>query len=252
MSYTVGQVAALTHVTVRALHHYDEIGLLTPGARTEAGYRRYDANDLQRLQQLLFYRELGFPLDQIAALLNGAADRQDHLRTQRQLLNERISRLQAVVAAIDRELEATRMGITLKPEERFEVFGDFVPEDHEAEAQARWGASPAFAESQRRVARYTKDDWVRLKNEASDLGRQLADAMRAGVPAASAEAMNLAEQHRQHITRWFYECSYEIHCGLGEMYVADPRFAKHYDDQAQGLASYLRDAILANARRAGA
>ena len=93
---------------------------------------------------------------------------------------------------------------------------------------------------------------MRLKNEATDLGRQLADAMRAGVPAASAGAMDLAEQHRQHITRWFYECSYEIHCGLGEMYVADPRFAKHYDDQAQGLASYLRDAILANARRAGA
>jgi len=191
-------------------------------------------------------------LDEIAALLNGAADRQERLRTQRQLLRERISRLQAVVAAIDRELEATQMGITLKPEERFEVFGGFVPEDYEAEAQERWGGSPAYAESQRRVARCTKDDWLRLKNEATDLGGHLADAMRAGVPAASTEAMDLAEQHRQHITRWFYECSYGIHCGLGEMYVADPRFARRYDAQAPGLASYLRDAILANARRAGA
>src|SRR5690349_24750310 len=100
MGLTVSQVAKLSGVSVRALHHYDEIGLLTPSARTEAGYRRYDADDLQRLQQLLFYRELGFPLDQIAALLDGDADRQDHLRTQRQLLSERISRLQAVVAAI--------------------------------------------------------------------------------------------------------------------------------------------------------
>lgn len=168
MSYTVGQVAALTHVTVRALHHYDEIGLLTPSERTEAGYRRYVAADLERLRQLLVYRELGFPLDQIAALLNGDADPQEHLRTQRQLLGERITRLQAMVAAIDQELEATRMGITLKPEERFEVFGNFVPEDHHAEAEERWGTSPAFAESQRRVARYTKDDWLRVKNEAGD------------------------------------------------------------------------------------
>lgn len=252
MSYTVGQVAALTHVTVRALHHYDEIGLLTPSGRTEAGYRRYDAGDLERLRQLLVYRELGFPLDQIAALLDGGADPQEHLRTQRQMLGERITRLQAMVAAIDHELEATQMGITLKPEERFEVFGNFVPEDHQAEAEERWGTSPAFAESQRRVSRYTKDDWLRLKNEAGDIAGQLAAAMRAGIKADSVQAMDLAEAHRQHITRWFYECSYKIHCGLGEMYVADPRFARHYDDQAPGLAAYLRDAILANAQRRGA
>ena len=114
MSYTVGQVAALTHVTVRALHHYDDIGLLTPSERTEAGYRRYNAGDIERLRQLLVYRELGFPLDQIAALLDGDADPQEHLRTQRQLLGGRITRLQAMVAAIDHQLEATRMGITLK------------------------------------------------------------------------------------------------------------------------------------------
>jgi len=80
----------------------------------------------------------------------------------------------------------------------------------------------------------------------------LAAAMRAGVPADSAQAMDLAEQHRQHITRWFYDCNYEIHSGLGEMYVADPRFTSHYDASAPGLAVYLRDAILANVRRAGA
>ena len=251
-SYTVGQLAAVAHVTVRALHHYDEIGLLTPSARTEAGYRRYSERDLERLQQLLFYRELGFPLDQIAALLDGDSAPQAHLRTQRQLLTERIARLQAMVSAIDRTMEANSMGFTLKPEERFEVFGDFVPEDHEAEAQTRWGSSPAFAESQRRVAQYTKDDWLRLKQEAADINDAMSAAMTADVPADSAQAMNLAERHRQHISRWFYECSYEIHRGLGEMYVADPRFAAHFDTVAPGLAAYVRDAILANARRAGA
>ena len=123
MSYTVGQLAALAHVTVRALHHYDEIGLLTPSGRTEAGYRRYNERDLERLQQLLFYRELGFPLDQIATLLDGDTAPQVHLQTQRQLLTERIARLQAMVSAIDRTMEANRMKQKLKPEERFEVFG---------------------------------------------------------------------------------------------------------------------------------
>ena len=250
MSYTVGQLAALAHVTVRALHHYDDIGLLRPSARTEAGYRRYSERDLERLQQLLFYRELGFPLDQIAALLDGETDPAAHLRTQRRLLTERITRLQAMVSAIDRTMEATEMGFTLKPEERFEVFGDFVPEEHEAEARARWGSSPAFDESQRRAAKYSKDDWLQLKKEAGDTVEGLAAAMRAGVPADSTQAMDLAERHRQHITRWFYNCSYEIHRGLGEMYVADPRFTKQYDAAAPGLAAYLRDAILANARRA--
>ena len=251
-TYTVGQLAALAHVTVRALHHYDERGLLTPSARTAAGYRRYSERDLERLQQLLFYRELGFPLDQIAALLDGETDPGVHLRTQRRLLTERIARLQAMVSAIDRTMEANGMELKLKPEERFEVFGDFVPEDHEAEAQARWGSSPAFGESQRRVAQYTKDDWLRLKKEAGDIVEGLAAAMRAGVPADSVQAMDLAEQHRQHITRWFYDCNYEIHSGLGEMYVADPPFTSHYDASAPGLAVYLRDAILANVRRAGA
>ena len=252
MNYTVGQLAALAHVTVRALHHYDEIGLLMPSSRTESGYRRYSERDLERLQQLLFYRELGFPLDRIAALLDGETDPAAHLRTQRRLLTERITRLQAMVSAIDRTMEANGMGLTLKPEERFEVFGDFVPEDHEAEARKRWDSSPAFDESQHRAAKYSKDDWLHLKKEAGDIVEGLAASMGAGVPADSMQAMDLAERHRQHITRWFYDCSYEIHRGLGEMYVADPRFSSHYDASAPGLAAYVRDAILANARRAGA
>jgi len=251
VSYTVGQLAALAHVTVRALHHYDEIGLLTPTGRTDAGYRRYSERDVERLQQVLFYRELGFPLDRIAALLDGETDPAAHLRTQRRLLTERIARLQAMISAIDQTMEANEMGLRLKPEERFEVFGDFVPEDHEAEARARWGSSPAFDESQRRAAQYSKDDWLQLKKEAGDIVEGLAAAMGAGVSADNVEAMDLAERHRQHITRWFYNCSYEIHRGLGEMYVTDPRFTTHYDAAAPGLAVYVRDAILANARRAG-
>ena len=139
MSYSVGQVAALAHLTVRALHHYDEIGLLSPSDRSAAGYRLYSDADLERLQQILFYRELGFPLNQVAGILNGgAADTASHLRTQHRLLRERIEQLQAMLGAIEKTLEAGHMGVRLTPDERFEVFGTFVPEDYDQEVQERW------------------------------------------------------------------------------------------------------------------
>lgn len=250
MSYSVGQVAALAHVTVRTLHHYDEVGLLSPSDRTPAGYRQYSDADLERLQQILFYRELGFPLDQVAAILDGdAADAASHLRVQLRLLNERIGRLQAMARSVEKALEAQLMGSSLTPEERFEVFGSFVPEEHESEATERWGGAPAFEESQRRVGKYTKEDWLRIKAAGDELSGALVRAMTSGLPPTGEQAMHLAEQHRQHISRWFYDCSYEVHRGLGEMYVADSRFTAHYDQLAPGLAVYLRDAIAANAER---
>ena len=164
----------------------------------------------------------------------------------------RSPRLKAMVGAVDKALEAHIVGISLTPEERSQVFGDFVPEDHDAEAQERWGATPAYAESQRRVAKYTKADWLRLKEEAAAITADLADTMRNGAPPGSVRAMDLAERHRQHLSRWFYDCNHEMHRGLGEMYVADPRFTSHFEAVAPGLAVYLRDAIVANAdRRSG-
>ena len=142
------------------------------------------------------------------------------------------------------------MGSSLTPDERFEVFGTFVPEDYEAEVNERWGGTRAYDESQRRVGTYTKEDWLRIKAAGEEVSGELVRAMTEGLPATSERAMHLAEQHRQHITRRFYDCSYEIHRGLGEMYMADPRFTAFYDQLAPGLAGYLRTAIVANADRA--
>ncbi|MFF5185558.1 MerR family transcriptional regulator [Streptomyces sp. NPDC000345] len=248
MSYSVGQVAAFAGVTVRTLHHYDEIGLLVPGGRSHAGHRRYEDADLDRLQQILFYRELGFPLDEVAALLDDpAADPREHLRRQHELLTARIEKLQKMAAAVEHAMEARTMGIDLTPEERFEVFGDKDPEQYAEEAEARWGATEQYAESQRRAARYTKDDWKRLQAEADAWGRRYAALVAAGEPPAGEAAMDLAEEHRQHISRWFYECPYGMHRCLGEMYVSDERFKAFYDSMRPGLAEHLREAILANA-----
>jgi DNA-binding transcriptional MerR regulator len=248
MNYTVGRVAEIAGVTVRTLHHYDEIGLLAPSDRSSAGYRRYDEADLERLQQILLYRELGFTLEEITAILDDPeVEARAHLRRQHGLLKDRIARLQEMVTAVEYMLEARKVGINLTPEEKFEVFGNFDPDTYNDEVEQRWGGTDAYAESARRTARYTKDDWQRVKQEWDGLMIRWVAALDGGVPAESQEGMDLAEEHRQQITRFFYECSLEIHIGLAEMYLADERFTKYYEDQRPGLAQYTHDAIMANA-----
>ncbi|MDT0341784.1 MerR family transcriptional regulator [Streptomyces litchfieldiae] len=250
MSYSVGQLAGFAGVSVRTLHHYDEIGLLVPSARTHAGHRKYADSDLDRLQQILYYRALGFPLEEIAVLLDDPrADPQEHLRRQHDLLTYRIGKLREMAAAVERAMEARKMGIHLTPEERFEVFGDFDPDEHAEEAERRWGGSEAYRESQRRAARYGKEDWQRIKSAGDDLNARFAALMETGAEPHSEAAMDLAEEHRQHICGHFYECSYEIHRGLAELYVSDERFTRNIDAVRPGFAAYLREAILANARR---
>jgi len=243
-------VARLAGVSVRTLHHYDEIGLLTPSDRSDAGYRRYAEEDLERLQRILFYRELGFGLDDIRMVMtDGRADASVHLRRQHALLLERIERLKRMATAVEKAMEARTMGIPLTPEERFEVFGDFDPDEHGAEVEERWGDTDAYRESQRRVARYTKADWERIKADGQAAVDAMFAAMRAGLPADGQEAMGGAEAHRRQIDEWFYPCSHEMHVGLAEMYLADPRFTATYEKIAPGLARYVHDAIVANARR---
>ena len=142
------------------------------------------------------------------------------------------------------------MDIPLTPEERLEVFGEFRPEDHAEEVERRWGGTEAHEESQRRVSGYTKEDWQRLKTEEEEIRARLTAALDAGLAPDSEEAMAAAEAHRRHISRWFYDCGYEMHRGLTEMYVSDERFRSHYDTQAPGLAAFIRDAARANANRA--
>jgi DNA-binding transcriptional MerR regulator len=238
-------------VTIRTLHHYDEIGLLSPGGRSAAGYRIYEGSDLERLHRILFYRELGFDLKEIATIVDDpSTDALGHLRRQRKLLTERIGRLSAMVDAIDYEMEARIMDIRLTPEERLEVFGEFRPEDYAEEAEQRWGETEAFKESQQRVSSYTNEDWQRLKAEGEEVQGRLTAALDAGLAPESEEAMAAVEAHRQHIGRWFYECTYEIHRGLTEMYASDERFRSNYDTQTPGLAAFIRDAAHANADRA--
>jgi DNA-binding transcriptional MerR regulator len=246
---TVGRVARIAGVTVRTLRHYGEIGLLNPTHRSVAGYRLYSDTDLERLGRILFYRELGFSLETIRALLDDPSiDRLEHMRRQHQLLLERFEKIQAMVAAVEKELEAYMAGINLTPEEKLEVFGKSYDEAWEQEAQERWGNTDAWRESQERVSRLGKEDWVRVREGTDALHQRLVEGFTSGVSPDSTEAMALAEQHRQWVGQ-FTACPADHHRGLAEMYLQDPRFTKTYEDLAPGLAQWLHDAIHTNADR---
>jgi DNA-binding transcriptional MerR regulator len=245
-TWSVGAVAAMTGTTVRTLHHYDEIGLVVAG-RTHSGHRRYGTNALERLQQVLFFRELGFPLDDIRQIMNDPGfDRRQALMQQRDLVLGKMKRLEGMVEGIDLAILALDEGLPLSADD---LFGDDMDNPHAHEAKERWGDTEAYTESQRRTKRYTKEDWAAIKAEAEGISRRFAAALRSGESADSAEAVSVAEAHRLHIDTRFYPCSKGMHRNLGDMYVQDDRFTAYWDAFEPGLAEYVRDAIAANAAR---
>lgn len=242
---TVGEVSKLAGVTVRTLHHYDEIALLSPSGRSEAGYRLYDYRDLARLQEIVVWRQLGFALPEIQRLLDDPGhDRRMALTRQRALVDLELERLQATARALDRALAAHDHGTRMKEAEMFE---DFDPAAYEDEARERWGDTEAYRESARRAARYGEPEWAEIREQADEIVRDFAAALDAGEPADGERARAVAQRHREHITRWFYPVSTDMHRNLAELYVADPRFAASYDKVAGGLAAYVHDAVVANA-----
>lgn len=245
---TIGEVARLGGITVRTLHHYDDIGLLTPSERRANGYRGYSAGDISRLQQILAYRELGLGLDEIGQLLDQRSSTADALRQARIRVEHQRVRLERIAAALDATIESETEGTTMTPEEKLEAFGPFDPDAYADEAWDRWGDTEAYAESARRTGEYTADDWQHLSSEAHDVNDALLRLIDAGIPADSAEAAALVDAHRAHITKWFYACSPEIHAGLGAMYVTDERFRTHINTAGDGLAEYLAAAIAARYR----
>jgi DNA-binding transcriptional MerR regulator len=247
-TYTVSEASRLARITVRTLHHYDEIGLLVPSQRTPNGYRHYTDADLQRLHQILLFKELGFSLEAIQSLIDEPeADRRAALLSQRQSLQEQQHKTAAVIRAIETAIQALEGENTMDTNDMFDGFDEFEHAKYADEARERWGETEAYQESARRTKRYSKDDWTRMKAEMDAITQGIAQLMQAGRRVDDSEVTGLAEQHRLHIDRWFYPCSHEFHVALGEMYVADARFTETYEKVGTGLAQYFRDAIVANA-----
>lgn len=250
MTWTVGEAAKVAKVSVRTLHHYDEVGLLAPSGRSEAGYRLYTVEDLERLQQVMIFRELGFTLPEIREIvLDPDFDRTEALRAQRNLLAEKVRRTKAAIEAIDKRLMEMEEGIPMTEEESSKMFGElfdgFDPAEYEDEARERWGETDAYKQSAARTKRYGRTEWEAIKNESEANTKAYVALMEAGVPADSPEAMAVAERGRQHISKWFYDLPIEFYANMAQIWVTDPRFTKNIDKAKPGLAEYSYAAVCA-------
>jgi DNA-binding transcriptional MerR regulator len=248
---TVGRTAELVGVSVRTLHHWDAVGLVRPSGRNWSGYRLYSGEDVARIHQVLVYRELGFPLAEIAKLLDDPeVDAGRHLRRQRLELVERIAHLQTMVSSVDRMLEATTSGIRLSPAEQVEIFGTDWKPHWVDEAEDRWGETPQWAQYSERAAALTSEDWKKVAATTRALESDLADAVRAGVAPGSPEANSLAERHRTLLSTYF-DCTHSMHACIARSYVEDARYADYYEPLAAGLTIWLRETIFANTQSRG-
>lgn len=239
----------MTRLSVRTLHHYDDVGLLCPRERTDAGYRLYGPADLARLYRILTYRDLGLPLAQIVRVLDssGAAE-VAVLRAQAALLRghldctrARLEQVQACLIAAERG-EGVQL---MNTDDIKQVFGGFEPEQYEPEVQERWGDTDAYRQSRSRTSRYTKADWEAVRAEMDVIYAEYVALMNAGTPPDSPTALEVAAQHHAHITARYYDAPPAMMRGLAQMWVQDERFTRNIDRAGAGLAAYQSAAMTA-------
>jgi DNA-binding transcriptional MerR regulator len=244
MKKTVNEMMKLTGISVRTLHYYDEIGLLKPCETTEAGYRLYNEQDLERLQQILFFRELHFPLKRIQTILdNPAFDKRKALENHKELLLLEHSRLTDLIRLVDTILKG-ESNMSFQEFDTSEI--ESAQKKYGKEAEERWGNTDAYAASQKKTSAYGKNEWAAITAEAEVIYQKFAAHMH--LSPSAPEVQQLAADWQAHITTHYYTCTKEILAGLGAMYVGDKRFQENIDrhphDAALGsLAEFMSKAI---------
>lgn len=245
MAYKVKELADLVGVSVRTLHHYDEIGLLKPGGVSEAGYRLYSTQELERLQQILFFREIGFSLQEIKEILDSPNfDRKRALAAHKEILLQKKQRLEDIIDTVNKTILSIEGGTTMSEKEMFEGFSTEQYETHKKkyskEARERYGDDIVDA-TEKRTDTYTKDDWAKINARQEANMKKILDNMQNG-PADPLVQEAIAD-NRQVICDYYYDCTPEIFRGLGDLYVMDERFTEYYEKIKPGLAEFMRDAM---------
>lgn len=248
MEYTVGQLAKLAGVTTRALRYYDRIGLLKPEAKSGAGYRVYGEAQVDRLQQILFYRELGVELGAIARIMDAPGFAQtEALQSHLSALQARRARLSALIETVEKTIAAKKGETTMTDKEKFEAFKQGMIDENErkygAEVRARYG-DEAADESNLKLKAMTKAQYEDTEALSKAVNDALRIAFETGDPQGE-KARKACELHKQWLMRYWTHYSPEAHKGVAQMYVDDQRFAAYYDAITPGCAQFLRDAIFA-------
>ena len=242
MKMQIKEFAEFTGVSVRTLHYYDEIGLLTPAfVDRSTGYRFYDEQSLLRMQEILFYRELDFSLKSIGEILSAPNyDKTEALKEQKHLLTLKKERLERLISAID--------GV-VRGENVMTAFDNSEFEKYKVEAQEKWGKTDAYKEYAERTKNYSRQKWNALAEGMNHVMAEFAVCMKNGETPDSIGAQNLVKTLQNHITENYYLCTNEILAGLGQMYVADERFKSNIDKHADGTAAFIGEAIEAYCNR---
>lgn len=246
MEYTVQKLAQLAGVSSRTLRYYDEIGILKPARTNSSGYRIYGQKEVDRLQQILFYRELGISLDQIKDIITAPAfDAADALKEHRERLLEKRKQLDLLITNVEKTIASAEGRTTMSDKEKFEGFKKKMIEDNEKqygkEIREKYGEE-MVEKSNAKLMNMTREEHEAVAKLAEEINSTLDQAMEKGDPAGEL-AQKAAGLHKQWITYYWSEYSKEAHAGLAEMYVADERFKAYYDKVRPGAAEFLRDAI---------
>lgn len=235
----INEVAKLTGVTVRTLHYYDEIGLLTPSEVTEAGYRIYNDKVLATLQQILFFRELDFPLSDIKEIMtNPNYDKTEALTKHKELLLLKRHRLNGLIELVENTIKGDK---TM----RFEEFDITEIETHKSkyatEVKERWGETDTYKQSTKKTESYDKQQWEMLTNEGTEILK--AFGKNRNIMPDSEQSQKLVTRWQAYITENFYDCTPEILSCLGLMYINDERFTENIDQHGKGTAEFMSKAI---------
>ena len=242
MKMLIKEFAEFTGVSVRTLHYYDEIGLLTPAyVDRTTGYRYYDENSLLRMQGILFYRELDFSLKSIGEILSSPDyDARKSLEEQKILLTLKKERLERLISSIDDAMKGANV---------MSAFDNSEFEKYKVEVQEKWGKTDAYRQHAEKTKYYSKQKWNELAAGMDQIMADFAFCMEKGERPDSAEAQNLVKMLQNHITENYYICTNEIIMGLGQMYSADERFKNNIDKHANGTATFICEAIKVYCRK---
>lgn len=247
MEYTVQKLAHLAGISTRTLRYYDEIGLLKPARTNSSGYRIYGSTEVDQLQQILFYRELGVNLDSIKEIMTSPTfDGSQALRDHREKLLEKRAQLDALINNVDKSIKQTERKISMTDKEKFEGFKQKLVDDNEKkygkEIREKYG-DDAVNNSNAKVKGMTNEQYEKIQKLEEQLFINLKTAMDTGDPAGEL-AQKAADLHKQWLCFYWDQYSKEAHAGLAEMYVADERFTAYYDKVQLGATEFLRDAIV--------
>ena len=249
MEYTVKALAELAGVTPRTLRWYDQKGLLRPRRTTEAGYRLYGPEEVDRLQNILFYKELGLGLEAVRELLDAPGfDRLAALQSHLAELEARRERLDALILTVEKTIDEAEGGRPMTDKEKFEAFKRRAVEANEEqygeEIREKYGPEAVEA-SNSRILSMTEEEHGQWRALEAEILSALAAALRSGEDPAGPEGRRIAELHRRWLSYTWTAYTPQAHRGVAELYTADQRFTVYYDKEVPGCAAFLRDAVRA-------